>query len=77
MSAPVEGGPSDEDEPKGSGVHRIVTTALNQPVLVVVLAVALMGAGIWSLTRLPVDAYPDISPPLVEIVTQWPGHAAE
>ena len=27
--------------------------------------------------RLPVDAYPDISPPRVEIVTQWPGHAAE
>ncbi|HMH25481.1 MAG TPA: efflux RND transporter permease subunit, partial [Gemmatimonadaceae bacterium] len=26
---------------------------------------------------MPVDAYPDISPPRVEIVTQWPGHAAE
>ena len=23
------------------------------------------------------DAYPDLSPPLVEIITQWPGHAAE
>ena len=31
----------------------------------------------WSFCRLPVDAYPDISPPMVEIVTQWPGHAAE
>src|SRR5208282_165319 len=27
--------------------------------------------------RLPVDAYPDLSPPMVEIITQWPGHAAE
>lgn len=41
------------------------------------LAVSLIGVGWWSLTRLPVDAYPDISPPMVELVTQWPGHAAE
>ena len=26
---------------------------------------------------MPVDAYPDLSPPQVEIITQWPGHAAE
>ena len=33
--------------------------------------------GIWSFTRLPVDAYPDLSPPMVEIITQWPGRASE
>jgi len=26
---------------------------------------------------MPVDAYPDLSPPMVELITQWPGHAAE
>jgi cobalt-zinc-cadmium resistance protein CzcA len=26
---------------------------------------------------MPVDAYPDLSPPIVGIITQWPGHAAE
>ena len=26
---------------------------------------------------MPVDAYPDLSPPMVEIITQWDGHAAE
>jgi cobalt-zinc-cadmium resistance protein CzcA len=26
---------------------------------------------------MPVDAYPDLSPPMVEVITQWPGHAAE
>ena len=36
-----------------------------------------MGAGLWSFSRLPVDAYPDLSPPMVEMITQWPGHAAE
>lgn len=33
--------------------------------------------GILSFERMPVDAYPDLSPPQVEIITQWPGHAAE
>ena len=60
-----------------SFVHRIVRVSLKQPLLVLLLAVALIGTGLWSLARLPVDAYPDISPPMVEVVTQWPGHAAE
>ena len=77
MSTSLEGGTRKEPEVKAGGVHRIVTTALDQPVLVAVLTIALIGVGIWSLLRLPVDAYPDISPPRVEIVTQWPGHAAE
>ena len=41
------------------------------------MTVILLGAGIRSLDRLPVDAYPDLSPPMVEVITQWPGHAAE
>jgi cobalt-zinc-cadmium resistance protein CzcA len=77
VSTPLGEEPADDPRLKGRGVHRIVTTALNQPVLVGVLAIALVGAGIWSFLRLPVDAYPDISPPRVEIVSQWPGHAAE
>src|SRR3954454_23061204 len=34
-------------------------------------------AGIVSFQRMPVDAYPDLSPPMVELITQWPGHSAE
>jgi heavy metal efflux system protein len=41
------------------------------------MTIVLLAAGARSLNRLPVDAYPDLSPPLVEIITQWPGHAAE
>jgi len=37
----------------------------------------LVVSGTWSLNRLPVEAYPDLSPAMVEIITQWPGHAAE
>lgn len=60
-----------------SFVNRIVAAALRQRLIVGLLAVTLVVVGIFSFTRLPVDAYPDLSPPMVEIVTQWPGHAAE
>jgi len=62
---------------KPSFVNRIVAMSLRQRLLVVLGAVAIAALGIWSFKRLPVDAYPDLSPPMVELVTQWPGHAAE
>ncbi|MGH9613904.1 MAG: efflux RND transporter permease subunit, partial [Bryobacteraceae bacterium] len=40
-------------------------------------SVLLMIWGAISFGRLPIDAYTDLSPPHVEIITQWPGHAAE
>jgi cobalt-zinc-cadmium resistance protein CzcA len=58
-------------------MNRIVASSLAQPLLVILLMLVLIGAGVRSLQRLPVDAYPDLSPPIVEIITQWPGHAAE
>ena len=58
-------------------MNRLVAASLGQPILVVLMTLLLLGAGWQSLKRLPVDAYPDLSPPIVEIVTQWPGHAAE
>ena len=45
--------------------------------MVIALAVVAAAAGVWSFSRLPIDAYPDLSPPTVEITTQWPGQAAE
>jgi cobalt-zinc-cadmium resistance protein CzcA len=60
-----------------SVINRVVTAGLSQPWLVALFTAILIGAGVWSLQRLPVDAYPDLSPPMVELITQWPGHAAE
>ncbi|MEA2694262.1 MAG: heavy metal efflux system protein, partial [Acidobacteriota bacterium] len=60
-----------------SMINRIVAMALRQRFLILLAAGLLLGAGIWSFERLPVDAYPDLSPPMVTIVTQWQGHAAE
>src|SRR5277367_283660 len=58
-------------------IHRIVQFALRQRFLVLMLAVLIVIAGAISFQRMPVDAYPDLSPPIVEVITQWPGHAAE
>jgi cobalt-zinc-cadmium resistance protein CzcA len=58
-------------------MNRLVAAALAQRLLVGLLTLILLGAGIRSLNQLPVDAYPDLSPPMVEVITQWPGHAAE
>ncbi len=69
--------PPGSESRTASIMNRVVSSSLRQPFLVVLMALVLIGAGILSLKRLPVDAYPDLSPPMVEIVTQWPGHAAE
>ncbi len=58
-------------------INRLVRAALAEPLLTLIVFVALAGVGVWSFTRLPVDAYPDLSPPMVEIITQWPGRATE
>jgi cobalt-zinc-cadmium resistance protein CzcA len=58
-------------------IHRIVQSALQQRFLVLILTAMIVVVGAVSFSRMPVDAYPDLSPPMVEIITQWPGHAAE
>jgi cobalt-zinc-cadmium resistance protein CzcA len=58
-------------------INRIVQFALNQRFLILMVAVIIAIAGALSFQRMPVDAYPDLSPPMVELITQWPGHAAE
>src|ERR1700728_1747452 len=58
-------------------IHRIVQAALRQRFLVLMMTAFITVAGILSFQRMPVDAYPELSPPQVEIITQWPDHAAE
>ena len=58
-------------------IHRIVHFALRQRFLVLMVTALMVIAGVWSFQQMPVDAYPDLSPPMVELITQWPGHASE
>ncbi len=76
MSAPPPP-PRPEPPATASVLHRFIAAALQQQFLVGLFMALIVGVGLWSFSRLPVDAYPDLSPPMVEIITQWPGHAAE
>src|SRR6202166_375765 len=58
-------------------IHHVVQFALRQRFLVLMMVVLVIVAGAYSVQRMPVDAYPDLSPPRAELITQWPGHAAE
>ena len=58
-------------------VYRIVQFALRQRFLILIFTVFLAVGGAISFQRMPVDAYPDLAPPMVEVITQWPGHASE
>src|SRR5579871_6281983 len=58
-------------------IARIVSFALTQRFLVVIASLSLMLWGAVSFSKLPIDAYPDLSPAHVGIITQWPGHAPE
>src|ERR1700676_2234797 len=58
-------------------IARLVSFALRQRFLVIVASLALISYGAISFGKLPIDAYPDLAPPHVELITQWPGHAAQ
>jgi heavy metal efflux system protein len=58
-------------------IHHVVQFALRQRLLILMMVAFIAIGGAISYQHMPVDAYPDLSPPMVEIITQWPGHAAE
>ena len=58
-------------------IDRLVAFALNQRFITLALALVLTVAGIVSYHRLPIEAYPDVGDVKVEVITLWPGHAAE
>jgi cobalt-zinc-cadmium resistance protein CzcA len=58
-------------------IRALIDSSLNNRFLVVVAAVLLLIWGAISFHNLPVEAYPDVANNYVQIITQWPGHAAE
>jgi len=58
-------------------MNALVTLALKQRVLVLVMMLVVFAAGIVSFLNLNIEAYPDPVPPLVDIVTQSQGQSAE
>lgn len=58
-------------------IARIVELSLSQRLLLCILGVALLFGGLYAFHVLDVVAYPDPSPPMVEIITQYPGWSAQ
>ena len=55
----------------------LIRFALTQRALVLLLAAALAGLGYYAFTRLPIDAFPDVSPTQVKIIVKAPGMTPE
>ncbi|OLC39825.1 MAG: hypothetical protein AUH81_00310 [Candidatus Rokubacteria bacterium 13_1_40CM_4_69_5] len=58
-------------------IARVVAFALHQRFITLALALLLTIGGVVSYYRLPIEAYPDVGDVKVEVITLWPGHAAE
>jgi heavy metal efflux system protein len=55
----------------------LINYALNNRFIVLAVASLLLAWGAISFHNLPVEAYPDVANNYVQIITQWPGRAAE
>src|ERR1700691_3751277 len=58
-------------------IRALVDFALRSRWLVLGGAVLLFAWGIISFKNLPIEAYPDVANNYVQVITQWPGRAAE
>ncbi|BBD79063.1 efflux RND transporter permease subunit [Aerosticca soli] len=56
---------------------RLVELSLSQRLMVLLVALAAIGAGVWSYLQLPIDAYPDIAPAQVKLILKAPGMTPE
>jgi heavy metal efflux system protein len=58
-------------------IRNLVDFALNNRFIVLVIALLLVIWGVISFEALPIEAYPDVANNYVQVITQWPGRAAE
>src|SRR6201996_334147 len=58
-------------------IRAFVDFALGNRLLILAVGALLLVWGAVSFHNLPIEAYPDVAPNYVQIITQWPGRAAE
>ncbi len=58
-------------------INRMVESSLRLPGLVIIVLIAIFGLGIFQYNRMPVDAFPDISPIMVPVFAEGHGMAPE
>ena len=58
-------------------IRAAIDFALDNRIIVLAIAILLLIWGAISFHNLPIEAYPDVANNYVNIITQWPGRAAE
>ena len=58
-------------------LERLIEFSLRQRLLVLLIALAISAAGAYAFMRLPIDAFPDISPTQVKMILKAPGMTPE
>ena len=58
-------------------LNKLIEAILKMPGVVIVGIVVLMGFGVYEYQRMPVDAFPDISPVMVPVFAEGHGMAPE
>jgi cobalt-zinc-cadmium resistance protein CzcA len=58
-------------------LRRVIDFSLRRRTMVLAILVLFLAAGFFAFYRLNIEAYPDPSPPMMEIITQSPGQSAE
>ena len=58
-------------------VKKLISFAIEQPLVMAALSILFVGYGLYAYRTLPVEAFPDPDDPHVQVITLWPGQAAE
>ena len=58
-------------------LKRLIEFSLSQRMLILVFAALVAGGGIYAFVKLPIDAFPDISPTQVKVILKEPGMTPE
>ncbi len=54
-------------------INRVIQFSLRRPLLIFFVVIHLAGLGYWSLTHIPIDAFPDVTNVQVQILAEAPG----
>ncbi|MCL4155320.1 UNVERIFIED_CONTAM: hypothetical protein GTU68_046879, partial [Idotea baltica] len=58
-------------------INKIIDFSINNKFFIGLLTLTIVGAGIWSMTQVPIDAVPDITNNQVQVITQAPNLGTE
>ncbi len=58
-------------------VSKLISWAVGNSLIVILIAMGLVGVGVYSFLNVNVEAYPDPAPAIIEVLAQYPGASAE